>query len=56
MTYEVWLKITHGLIELAGGDPDEVPFDFIAYFEKKWGAMEAARQYLNELQTAKKTV
>ena len=54
MTFEVWLKITRGIIQVAGGDPDELPFDFAAYFEKGWGALEVVRQYLNELTRAKK--
>ena len=54
MTYDEWFEVITFLIQAAGGNPNELPFDFIAYFEKEWGAMEVARQYLNELTRARK--
>ena len=51
--FALWTGLVCYLIESAGADPDAITFDFEQIYENDWGALDAARKYLSNLQSQK---
>jgi hypothetical protein len=50
MKFAEWKGMVVFLIQMAGANPEAIIFNFEQAYQAGWGAMDAARQYLFNLQ------